>query len=49
MGERSFTVRGLDGIDGTPVLDIKPVFRLRAPRGVLRAPLWSDEFTSDAT
>ena len=48
-GERSLTVRGLDGIDGTPVLDIKPVFRLRAPRGVLRAPRWSDEFIADAT
>ena len=27
VNERSITVRGLDGIDGTPVLDIKPVFR----------------------
>jgi tRNA (Thr-GGU) A37 N-methylase len=27
LSERSFSVRGLDGIDGTPVLDIKPVFR----------------------
>ncbi len=43
LGERSFTVRGLDGIDGTPVLDIKPVFQWSVARGTLRAPSWSDE------
>jgi tRNA (Thr-GGU) A37 N-methylase len=42
IGERSFTVRGLDGIDGTPVLDIKPVFRWSAPRGELRVAPWSE-------
>ena len=41
VGERSFTVRGLDGIDGTPVLDIKPVFRWSRPDGALRVPAWS--------
>jgi tRNA (adenine37-N6)-methyltransferase len=40
---RSFTAWGLDGIDGTPVLDIKPVFRWSVPRGEVRAPAWSDE------
>lgn len=40
---RSFRVRGLDGIDGTPVLDIKPVFRWSEARGELRAPAWSEE------
>ncbi len=40
---RSFTVRGLDGIDGTPVLDIKPVFRWSRPDAPVRAPRWSDE------
>ena len=43
VAERSFTVRGLDGIDGTPVLDIKPVFRWSVPRGELRVPRWSEE------
>ena len=43
LEERSFQVRGLDGIDGTPVLDIKPVFRWSVPRGELRAAPWSEE------
>jgi tRNA (adenine37-N6)-methyltransferase len=43
VGERSLTVRGLDGIDGTPVLDIKPVFRWSVPTESVRAPAWSDE------
>ena len=42
LGERSLVVRGLDGIDGTPVLDIKPVFRWSVPRGTLRVPEWSE-------
>ncbi|HUX05527.1 MAG TPA: TrmO family methyltransferase [Acidimicrobiales bacterium] len=42
LGERSLVVRGLDGIDGTPVLDIKPVFRWSVPRGALRVPEWSE-------
>jgi len=41
--DRSITVRGLDGIDGTPVLDIKPVFRWSMPRGILRVPAWSEQ------
>jgi tRNA (Thr-GGU) A37 N-methylase len=40
---RSFTVRGLDGLDGTPVLDIKPVFSWSTPRGEVIAPRWSQE------
>ncbi|HEY1221911.1 MAG TPA: SAM-dependent methyltransferase [Acidimicrobiales bacterium] len=43
LAERSITVRGLDGIDGTPVLDIKPVFRWSMPRGELRVPAWSEQ------
>jgi tRNA-Thr(GGU) m(6)t(6)A37 methyltransferase TsaA len=34
-------VRGLDAIDGTPVLDIKPVLSGFAPRGTLREPAWA--------
>jgi tRNA (Thr-GGU) A37 N-methylase len=43
VGPRSLSVRGLDAVDGTPVLDIKPVFRWSGARGALRAPVWSDE------
>jgi tRNA (Thr-GGU) A37 N-methylase len=43
VGQRFVRVRGLDGIDGTPVLDIKPVFRWSVPRGEVRAPKWSEE------
>ena len=34
---------GLDLIDNTPILDIKPVFRWTGPRGEFRAASWSDE------
>ena len=36
-------VRGLDAIDGTPVLDIKPVMTGFLPRGEIREPGWSKE------
>ncbi len=35
--------RGLDAIDGTPVLDIKPVMRGFLPRGDIREPQWAGE------
>jgi tRNA (adenine37-N6)-methyltransferase len=34
-------VRGLDAIDGTPVLDIKPYLTEFAPRTPVRQPHWS--------
>lgn len=37
------TVEGLDAIDGTPVLDIKPVMVEFLPRGDVRQPDWSHE------
>jgi tRNA (adenine37-N6)-methyltransferase len=40
---RSLVVRGLDAINDTPVLDIKPVFSWSGPRGDLRVAAWSDE------
>ena len=43
VGDRFVRVRGLDGIDGTPVLDIKPVFRWSGPTNEVRAPKWSEE------
>ncbi|HLL28724.1 MAG TPA: SAM-dependent methyltransferase [Xanthobacteraceae bacterium] len=36
-------VEGLDAIDGTPVLDIKPVMRGFLPRGEIREPKWAHE------
>lgn len=36
-------VAELDAIDGTPVLDIKPVMAEILPRGELRQPAWSHE------
>lgn len=40
-------VAGLDAIDGTPVLDIKPVMREFMPRGQLRQPGWASELMRD--
>jgi len=36
-------LRGLDAIDGTPVIDIKPVMSGFLPRGRLREPAWAVE------
>ena len=43
----ALTVRGLDAIDGTPVLDIKPVMKGFLPRGVIREPQWAVELMKD--
>ena len=40
---RTLRVRGLDAVDGTPVVDIKPVFTEFMPRGPVRQPAWSHE------
>jgi tRNA (Thr-GGU) A37 N-methylase len=36
-------VRGLDAIDGTPVIDIKPAMKGFLPRGEVREPAWAAE------
>ncbi|MBJ7512799.1 MAG: SAM-dependent methyltransferase, partial [Acidimicrobiia bacterium] len=36
-------VRGLDAIDGTPVLDVKPWMREFAARGTVKEPAWAGE------
>ena len=41
-GRRLF-VEGLDAVDGTPVLDIKPVMDEFLPRGPIRQPDWTHE------
>ncbi|MFN3859353.1 MAG: SAM-dependent methyltransferase [Caulobacter sp.] len=40
---RRLTVEGLDAVDGTPVVDIKPVMTGFLPRGEVRQPAWADE------
>jgi tRNA (adenine37-N6)-methyltransferase len=41
------TVRGLDAVDGTPVLDVKPYFREFGPRSEVRQPDWVAELMRD--
>jgi tRNA (Thr-GGU) A37 N-methylase len=43
----SLYVRGLDAIDGTPVLDVKPVMKGFLPRGEIREPAWAAEIMRD--
>jgi tRNA (Thr-GGU) A37 N-methylase len=40
-------VEGLDAIEGTPVLDIKPYMTAFAPRGEVQQPAWAIELMSD--
>ena len=44
---RRLAVAELDAIDGTPVLDIKPVMAEFLPRAALRQPDWSRELMRD--
>lgn len=44
--ELSIEVEGLDAIDGTPVLDIKPYLAEFGPKGTVRQPAWSKELMS---
>lgn len=41
------SVSGLDAIDGTPVLDVKPYMRGFAPRGEVREPAWAAELMAE--
>ncbi|MBD3256824.1 tRNA (N6-threonylcarbamoyladenosine(37)-N6)-methyltransferase TrmO [candidate division GN15 bacterium] len=44
---RVLTVTGLDAIDGTPVIDIKPLLRGFLPREELTQPSWADEIMAN--
>lgn len=44
---RSITVKLLDAIDGTPVLDIKPVFKEFQQRGAIVQPPWVEDLMKD--
>ncbi|HEV3187092.1 MAG TPA: TrmO family methyltransferase [Acidimicrobiales bacterium] len=43
VDKRSLVVRGLDAINDTQVLDIKPVYSWSGPRSELRVAKWSEE------
>jgi tRNA-Thr(GGU) m(6)t(6)A37 methyltransferase TsaA len=43
IADLSITVEGLDAIDGTPVLDLKPYLAEFGPRGEVRQPAWAGE------
>ena len=43
----SLEVEGLDAIDGTPVVDLKPVMREFLPREAVRQPEWATELMAD--
>lgn len=40
---RTLAVEGLDALDGTPVIDIKPAMREFLPRGEMHQPAWASE------
>jgi tRNA-Thr(GGU) m(6)t(6)A37 methyltransferase TsaA len=44
---RSLRVAELDAIEGTPVIDIKPVMREFLPRTEVRQPAWATELMGD--
>lgn len=44
---KTLVVAELDAIDGTPVLDIKPVLREFLPRSEVRQPAWVSELMRD--
>jgi tRNA (adenine37-N6)-methyltransferase len=41
--ELTVTLRALDAVDGSPVLDLKPYMQEFAPRNEIRQPEWSRE------
>jgi tRNA (Thr-GGU) A37 N-methylase len=43
VGPHRIDVVGLDAIDGTPVLDVKPYLAEFGPRGEMRQPQWATE------
>ncbi|RLQ96299.1 tRNA (N6-threonylcarbamoyladenosine(37)-N6)-methyltransferase TrmO [Falsibacillus albus] len=41
--ERTLKVKGLDAIDGTPIIDIKPVMKEFLPKGDIHQPDWTHD------
>jgi tRNA (adenine37-N6)-methyltransferase len=46
VGPGWLQLQGLDAIEGTPVLDVKPYLLGFAPRGEIREPAWAQELMS---
>lgn len=44
---RVLTVKYLDAINGTPILDIKPVFKEFQPKGNIQQPAWVADLMKD--
>jgi tRNA (Thr-GGU) A37 N-methylase len=44
---RELVVRELDAVEGTPVVDVKPVLREFLPREEVRQPAWATELMAD--
>ncbi|MFJ8103315.1 tRNA (N6-threonylcarbamoyladenosine(37)-N6)-methyltransferase TrmO [Lysinibacillus sp. NPDC096212] len=40
---RTLIVKGLDAIDGTPIIDIKPVMKEFLPKGEIKQPRWAND------
>ena len=47
VGPYRIDVTGLDAVDGTPVLDVKPYLAEFGPRGEIRQPRWATELMAD--
>jgi tRNA-Thr(GGU) m(6)t(6)A37 methyltransferase TsaA len=45
--ERTIKVKGLDAINGTPVIDIKPVFMEFRSAGEIRQPIWVSDLMTN--
>ncbi|MFJ9462643.1 tRNA (N6-threonylcarbamoyladenosine(37)-N6)-methyltransferase TrmO [Viridibacillus arvi] len=41
INNKKLIVKGLDAIDGTPIIDIKPVMKEFLPKGEVKQPNWS--------
>ena len=44
---RTLLVKGLDAIDGTPIIDIKPLMKEFLPRAEVKQPTWSSSLMKD--
>ncbi|MFT9817542.1 tRNA (N6-threonylcarbamoyladenosine(37)-N6)-methyltransferase TrmO [Lysinibacillus sp. NPDC056185] len=43
LKDRTLIVKGLDAIDGTPIIDIKPVMKEFLPKGEIKQPRWAND------
>jgi len=43
VNDRIIKVKRLDAIDGTPIIDIKPVFKEFLPNGKIKQPAWTSD------